>query len=206
MSPNWIKALSIITPTILLATGWSFARQGGGLPARSGPEEDDRQRKTVAEAHVAVASADTFEVVVGRLEAAIGGSKFEPFQSEAHGSSSREEFEKKVEARLGPSGFMKFLEVDHGPWMALYGVKVKSKQYVIGNPLIARKIVPHDAAAGMYVPVRLGVYEDEQGKVWLEYDRPSASLGLSRDPRIDEVSRLLDDKLARLAETATSGK
>jgi uncharacterized protein (DUF302 family) len=74
---------------------------------------------------------------------------------------SLEDFEKKIEARLGPSGFMKFYEVDHGPWLALHEVKVKSKQYVIGNPLIARKIVPHDAAAGMYVPLRIGVYEDK---------------------------------------------
>ena len=79
-----------------------------------------------------------------------------------------EDFEKKIEARLGPSGFMKFFEVDHGPWMALHGVKVKSKQYVIGNPLIARKIVPHDPAAGFYVPLRVGVYEDKQGKAWVQ--------------------------------------
>jgi uncharacterized protein (DUF302 family) len=206
MSPDWMKALSIFTPTILLAASWSFARQGGGLPARSEPDESDRHRTTVAEAHVAVASADTFEVVVARLEAAIGGPKIEPFQSVADGSISREDFEKKIEARLGPSGFMKFYEVDHGPWMALHGVKVKSKQYVIGNPLIAREIVPHDPAAGFYVPVRVGVYEDKQGKAWVQYDRPSASLGLSRDPKIDEVGRLLDDKLARLAEMATTGK
>jgi uncharacterized protein (DUF302 family) len=206
MSLNWMKALSIVTPTILLATSWSFARQGGGSPARSKPDESDRNQKTVAEAHVALASADTFEVVVGRLETAIGGPKIEPFESVAHGSVSWEDFEKKIEARLGPSGFMKFYEVDHGPWMALHGVNVKSKQYVIGNPLIARKIVPHDPAAGFYVPVRIGVYEDKQGKAWVQYDRPSASLGLSHDPRIDEVGRLLDDKLARLAEMATSGK
>jgi uncharacterized protein (DUF302 family) len=206
MSANWMKALSIITPTILLATSWSLARQGGGLSPRSKLDEGDRHRKTVAEAHVAVASTDTFEVVVGRLEAAIGGPKIEPFQSVAHGSVSLEDFEKKIEARLGPSGFMKFYEVDHGPWMALHGVKVKSKHYVIGNPLIARKIVPHDPAAGFYVPVRVGVYEDKQGKAWLQYDRPSALLGLSRDPKIDEAGRLLDDKLARLAEMATTGK
>ncbi len=150
--------------------------------------------------------ADCFEVVVDRLEAAIGGPKIEPFMSTANGAADWADFEKRIESRLGPSGFMKFFEVDHGPWMAIDGVKVKSKQYVIGNPLIARRVVPHDPAAGFYVPVRVGVYEDKQGKVWLQYDRPSASLGLSRDPRIDEVGRLLDHKLARLAEMATSGK
>ena len=39
---------------------------------------------------------------------------------------------------------------------------MKSKQYVIGNPLVARGIVPHDAGAGFYVPVRIGVHEDRQ--------------------------------------------
>ena len=206
MSHSWMRALSIITPAILLATSWLFARQGGGLPGRSEPDEDGRHGKTVDEVHVVLSSTDSFEVVVGRSEAAIGGPKIEPFVSITHGSTVREDFEKAIEARLGPSGFMKFFEVDHGPWMALDGVKVKSKQYVIGNPLIARMIVPHDPAAGFYVPVRVGVYEDKQGKAWLQYDRPSASLGLSQDPRIDDVGRLLDDKLARLAEMATTGK
>ena len=88
MSLNWMKALSIVTPTILLATSWSFARQGGGSPARSKPNESDRNQKTVAEAHVALASTSTFEVVVKWLETAIGGPKLEPFESIAHGSVS----------------------------------------------------------------------------------------------------------------------
>lgn len=206
MGASWMTALSIIAPAILVATGWSFAREGGGRRVRPEEEDDERPGKTVAESHVARASTDAFEVVVRRFEAAIGGPGMEPFEAVASGSKDREEFARKIEARLGSSGFMKFFEVDHGPWMALHGVKVKSKQYIIGNPLIAARIVPHDAAAGTYVPLRVGLYEDKQGKAWLQYDRPSASLGLLRDPRIDEVGRLLDDKLARLAEMATSGK
>ena len=201
-----MKALWMIAPAILVATGGALARQGGSSPRRSDPGREDRPGMTVAEAHVMVASADPFELVVGRLDAAIGGTKIKAFEGIVARSTSWEEFKKAVEAQLGPSGFMKFFEVNHARWSALEGIKVKSKQYVIGNPLIARGVVPHDPAAGFYVPVRIGVHEDRQGKAWLQYDRPSASLGLSREPRIDEVGRLLDDKLARLAELAATGK
>ena len=52
-------------------------------------------------------------MVVGRLEAAIGGSRPRPFEGTSAKAKDWEDFKQKVEAQLGPSGFMKFLEVDH---------------------------------------------------------------------------------------------
>jgi hypothetical protein len=38
----------------------------------------------------------------------------------------------------GPSGFTLLLEVDHGAWMARFGLKARGKHFIVGNPLIGR--------------------------------------------------------------------
>ncbi|WP_460206121.1 DUF302 domain-containing protein [Scytonema sp. NUACC21] len=41
---------------------------------------------------------------------------------------------------------------------------VKAKLYVIGNPLIAKQMLEQNLGVGLYVPLRLFVYEDQKGR------------------------------------------
>ena len=77
----------------------------------------------------------------------------------------------------GPSGFMLFGTQNHGQLLRLAGQKRKAVQYVVGNPLIALQMTQHDIRASLYAPLRVLIYEDESGKTWLEYDRPSSLFG-----------------------------
>jgi uncharacterized protein (DUF302 family) len=99
----------------------------------------------------------------------------------------------------GPSGFMLFGTNDHGSLLRLAGQKRKAVQYVVGNPLFALRMTEHDVRAGLYPPLRVLLYEDEEGKTCLEYDRPSSLFGQFGDDRISPTAAMLDRKLEALA-------
>ena len=80
----------------------------------------------------------------------------------------------KIEAMAGPSGFMLFATQDHGSLLRLAGQKRRAIQYVVGNPLFALQMTQHDIRASLYAPLRVLIYEDEEGQTCVEYDRPSS--------------------------------
>ena len=93
-----------------------------------------------------------FEEVVNAFESAVGSVEESGFPALLASSKSAEQFESRVKSREGTSGFMRFLTVDHGAWLARIGLKAKARMYTIGNPLIARTMLEHDIAAGLNVP------------------------------------------------------
>jgi uncharacterized protein (DUF302 family) len=102
----------------------------------------------------------------------------------------------------GPSGFMLFGTQDHGSLLRLAGQKRKAIQYVVGNPLFALQMTQHDIRAGLYAPLRVLVYEDEQGRTCLEYDKPSSLFGQFGDDRIAPTAAMLDRKLEALVSAS----
>jgi uncharacterized protein (DUF302 family) len=60
----------------------------------------------------------------------------------------------------------------------------------------------HNPAAGLYAPLRVLVYEDNRGRTYLEYDKPSSLFGQFNDDRITTVASLLDRKLEDLIAEA----
>jgi|AGTN01.2.fsa_nt_gi Uncharacterized conserved protein len=114
----------------------------------------------------------------------------------------------RIEKAAGEEGLMIFAIRDHGRLLSLYGTPKKAKQYVIGNPLIAVEMTRHDLRAGLYAPLRIFVYETEDGSTRVEYDLPSSLFGQFDDPEVVEVARSLDAKLANVikkAELAAKG-
>jgi hypothetical protein len=65
-------------------------------------------------------------------------------------------------------------------------------QYEIGNPLTASKMTRYRLSAALYAPLRLVLFEDEQGRGVFEYDGPSSFFGQFGDERVTEVGRYLD--------------
>ena len=84
---------------------------------------------------------------------------------------------------------------DHGSLTAADGLKSKAMQYEIGNPLTAERMTRHRLAAGLYAPLRIVLYEDEEGHAIFEYDLPSCLFGQFNDERVTSVGFELDGDL-----------
>jgi len=108
----------------------------------------------------------------------------------------------KIEAMVGPSGFMLFGTQDHGTLLRLAGQKRKAIQYVVGNPLFALQMTQHDIRASLYAPLRVLLYEHDRGRTCLEYDKPSSLFGQFQNDRISPTAAMLDKKLEDLVTTA----
>ena len=76
-------------------------------------------------------------------------------------------------------------------------------QYVIGNPLFAVEMTRHAIGAALYVPVRVLIYDADDSKTCIEYDRASSLFGQFGDDQVDRMATSLDQKLEDLAATAT---
>ena len=95
-------------------------------------------------------------------------------------------------------------EVDHGGLLHIAGGKRNALLYEIGNPLTALKMTRHQLSAGLYLPLRVVLFEDEKGKGVFEFDRPSSLLSHYGDERVAEVGRrveaVLESALRKAAE------
>jgi uncharacterized protein (DUF302 family) len=83
----------------------------------------------------------------------------------------------------------------HGDLLALKGKRRELVAYYIGNVLSATEMTSVNPAAGLYAPLRVVVYANDQGGTTLEYDRPSSMFGQFKDPVIDEMGVSLDNRL-----------
>jgi hypothetical protein len=68
-----------------------------------------------------------------------------------------------------------------------------ARQYDIGNPLTASKMTRHQLPAALYAPLRVVLYEDDNGRGIFEYDKPSSFFGQFGDERVTQVGRYLDE-------------
>jgi uncharacterized protein (DUF302 family) len=152
-------------------------------------------------------SSRSFEEVVTAFESAVGSVEETGFPALLASTKSAEEFETRVKSREGTSGFMRFLTVDHGAWLARIGLNAKARMYTIGNPLIAQTILKHDIAAGLNVPVRLMIYEDAASRTTrLAYDLPSSLMSGLQNEKVTAAAKKLDAKLITLAIHATGAE
>jgi uncharacterized protein (DUF302 family) len=152
-------------------------------------------------------SSRRFEEVVSAFESAVGSVEETGFPALLASSKSAEQFETSVRSREGTSGFMRFLTVDHGAWLARIGLKAKARMYTIGNPLIARTMLEHDIAAGLNVPVRLVIYEEPASRTTrLTYDLPSSLMSGLQNEKVTAAAKKLDAKLIALAVHATGAQ
>ena len=151
--------------------------------------------------HVRLATDKLFEEVAKAFERQLG--RFEPdvYKSLAT-SGDTEGVRAKIEAMAGSSGLMLFGTQDHGALLRLAGQKRKAIQYVVGNPLFALQMTQHDIRASLYAPLRVLLFENEEEKTCIEYDKPSSQFGQFGNAEIDAVAAMLDRKLEALVAGA----
>jgi len=151
--------------------------------------------------HVGFESDKSFEEVAKAFERQLG--KFDPdVRKAATEGGDTEAAKAKIAAMAGSSGFMLFGTQDHGALLRLAGQRRKAIQYVVGNPLIALQMTQHDIRASLYAPLRVLIYENENGKTCIEYDKPSSLFGQFGNAEVDAVAAMLDRKLEALVAGA----
>jgi uncharacterized protein (DUF302 family) len=191
-----LLACAIMLAGIALAGVLVYGRLGVQRPGGN-PMNDSRFLVD----HVRVATDKPFEEVTQAFEAQLG--KFDgDVRKAATASDDIEEAKAKIAAMAGPSGFMLFGTSDHGALLRLAGQKRKAIQYVVGNPVFALQMTQHDIRASLYAPLRVLIYENEEGKTCVEYDKPSSLFGQFGNSQITPTATMLDRKLEALVTKA----
>jgi uncharacterized protein (DUF302 family) len=86
--------------------------------------------------------------------------------------------------------------------LSMTGLSVKATLFLIGNPNVGKQLFEQDRGVGLYVPLRLFVFTDAQGKTHVAYDKPSAELSQFSNEKVGMVGKMLDQKLEGLASMA----
>lgn len=156
-------------------------------------------RKTIEIAHVVVESTKASVDVRASLEILV------PAIDEEISLLLNGGFTDRLKQRLEAAPELSiFLKRDHGALLALYGQRRDAVQYEIGNPLTASAMTRYGLGAGLYAPLRVIVYDTNDGGSRIEYDLPSSLFGQFDDERIAEVARGLDVALGRAVSAAAS--
>jgi uncharacterized protein (DUF302 family) len=153
--------------------------------------------QTIAVEHIRISSGRSFAEVRRRLEGTV--PKLDTGIAEAlrSGDQRRAKDYEDSGPRLSIFG-----ERDHGALLQIAGSRRNAMQYEIGNPLTASKMTRHQLPAALYAPLRVVLFEDEEGKGIFEYDKPSSFFGQYGDERVTEVGRYLDATLEAVLRNA----
>jgi uncharacterized protein (DUF302 family) len=114
---------------------------------------------------------------------------------------SNKSFEQTVEAlkmAVSKGGMMVMSTVDQGNMLKMTGLELKGTLFLVGNPTVGKQVFEHNPAAGLYLPLRVYIYKDQDGKTYLTYDKPSVVLKPFNNSSIDQTAGMLDQKLDML--------
>jgi uncharacterized protein (DUF302 family) len=107
-----------------------------------------------------------------------------------------------VKSLVAKNGMMVMAEVNQGQMLSMTGLSLKAALFLVGNPTVGKQVFEQEAAAGLYIPLRVFVYVDAGGKTFVSYDRPSSLLGQFGNDKVSMVAKMLDEKLEGLATMA----
>ena len=146
--------------------------------------------RTIAVEHIKISSERSFADVRRKLESAL--PKYD--RNIAATLSNGDEKSAKEYEENGPTLSI-VAAVDHGANLQIAGRKRNAVLYEIGNPLTATKMTRHQLPAALYAPLRVVLFEDEQGQGVFEYDKPSSLFAQYGDERVTEEGRHSDATL-----------
>jgi uncharacterized protein (DUF302 family) len=146
--------------------------------------------RNIAVEHIRILSDRPFAEVRRKLEGAVPGLDTDIADALRRGDQKRVNDYEESGPKLSIFG-----ERDHGALLQIVGSRRNATQYDIGNPVTASKMTRYQLPAALYAPLRVVLFEDEQGRGVFEYDKPSSFFGQYGDERVTEVGRYLDAAL-----------
>ena len=181
--PSLMARLPAFLPTAVLSMTMLAA---GTAATRAEPTVT---RRTFQVEHIKIQTTKNFADVEAAFEA--GLPRLDPAMVKAIAAGDEQ---RVAELEHGNPLFI-FLKRDHGALLQIVGRPRKALQYDVGNPDTASKMTRHRLSAGLYAPLCVILYEDENGDTVFEYDKPSSLFGQFDDDAVTAVARGLDDAL-----------
>ncbi|MDH6229768.1 uncharacterized protein (DUF302 family) [Mesorhizobium soli] len=141
-----------------------------------------------------------FDEDLRRFHAQVGHTDIPTLARLAVETPDEQAYAREIEARfVGKSGFMLFSEIDHGGWIARFGIRRHAIRLIYGNPLIAITMIREDISAGLFVPVEMLVVDAPDGGTTLTYVQPSSLIAIDREnSALRSAAEALDAKVAAL--------
>lgn len=108
-----------------------------------------------------------------------------------------------LEAAVTGAGATVFARVDHAGGAAKVDLELADSQLLIfGNPKLGTPAMQDDALAGLYLPLKVLVYQDGDGQTWLAYEDPKEMLGGLGVPADAEYLKKMTGALGKLTGKA----
>jgi hypothetical protein len=144
-------------------------------------------------------SSRTFAEIVAGLDAAVGHPDMRDFGRNVLAAKSWQELEKVIHGFVGPSGFMEFTRFNMGLILQKEQGEAapKIQRFVIGNPLVMKRMAEHVHDAASYAPVTILIDERPDG-VHISYDRMESYLAPYGNLAALQVAHELDAKVEAL--------
>ena len=114
---------------------------------------------------------------------------------------SKSSFNNTVDAfrkMVAKNQIMVMAEVNHGKILSMTGLKLNGMSLFIGSPTVGKKLFSANKGVGVAVPIRVNIYQDDDGKTYINYTKPSAQLAAFGNKKINMVAKMLDGKLQNL--------
>ncbi len=145
----------------------------------------------------------SFDEVMQRLSKQTGASSVPEINEVAASSRSGDEFAAEVTRRfVGPSGFMRFAQIEHTTWIRNYGIHRRVLRIILGNPLFAITMMREDISAGLFAPVEMLLVENGSGST-LHYVQPSSLIAIDDNQPLKNAALELDRKVELLMGNIT---
>ena len=111
----------------------------------------------------------------------------------------------RLKGLLAQKGIEVFAHIDHAAGATSVGLPLRPAQVLIfGNPRAGTPLMQARQTVGLDLPLRVLVWEDGEGKVWLTYRRVEDLARRHHVTGQDETAKALDDGLAGLARAVTA--
>jgi uncharacterized protein (DUF302 family) len=111
----------------------------------------------------------------------------------------------RLKLLLGQKKIQVFADIDHAAGAKEVGLSLRPTRVVIfGNPAAGTPLMQSQQTIGLDLPLRVLVWEDEAGKVWLTYRGPEFLAQRHHMLECEEAIKGLSTALAGLARAATS--
>src|SRR5712692_4269226 len=122
--------------------------------------------QTIAVEHIRISSGRSFAEVRLKLEGTVPKLNTGIAEALRSGDQKRAKDYEENGPKLSIFG-----ERDHGALLQIAGSRRNAVQYEIGNPLTASKMTRHQLPAALYAPLRVVLFENEQGRGVFEYEQ-----------------------------------
>jgi uncharacterized protein (DUF302 family) len=155
--------------------------------------------------HMNVATGLSYDALVSAFEQELGHLDPTINKRLIEQKAAWSDVEETINKIGGKHGLMIIFRADQGKITSLSGQEKRCSLYLVGNPVIANKIISIEPGASFYVPFRVALYEagGPEGAI-ISYDRPSSFLATFGRPELVEIGLSLDRKIDGVAAALRS--